>query len=152
VSTIFNDLHNPSNRPCGTTIAGLCGSGDYKSWYRAAQIVDGQLAVLDAAEDASPADKVRATSMRTEFLQFPDPDAVGVQFFPSDRTRALAAWAQGGADLILVATTTPGLPSTLFEPSADGAPGFFSGVGTGVLVGALLLGGGLWYASRRDWI
>jgi hypothetical protein len=152
---VFNDLGDPSNDPCGVTLGGLCGSGNYGSWYRLAQIIDAQLAVLALAGDISTPDRVMATSLRTELLQFPAPPSLSVQFLPTDRTNALAAWSQRAADLVTTATVSPGLPPQVFEPPPEdenGTPGFFSGLGTGTILGIGLVAGGLWYARSKEWI
>lgn len=150
---LFNDLGDPSNEPCGFTVGNLCGSANYGSWHRTASIIDGQLAVVASAADASVADRVQATSLRTEFLQFPAGSSLGVQFFPSDRTHAIARWAQNAADFLTELTGQgEGLPANLFEPPPSGGgfgSGLFAGISTGAVLGIVGAGAALWYFTSR---
>lgn len=91
MSIIRNDLGNPSNEPCGITVLGICGSGDYDAWHSTASQIASKL---------NTTDDPRSASWRVEFLEQPDPDSLGVSFFPSTATQNLARLAQEGADLL----------------------------------------------------
>ncbi len=86
-----NDLGNPSSQPCGVDVVGICGSGDYESWYRAQSNL---VAALSTRVD-DPA--VRAWMGVAQ--EFPEPGALKVSFFPSNTTRELAQHVQRGLDL-----------------------------------------------------
>ena len=150
MAIVFNDLGDPSNDPCGVTIGNLCGASNYSSWFRTAQILDGTLAVIAIAADADIASKVKATSLRTQFLLFPAGGSLSVSFFPIDKTHAIARWVQDTVDFLTgIADEGRPLPPSLFTPPPGAGSGGLAFISTGVVVGAVAAAAALYYFTRK---
>lgn len=91
MTIVRNDLGNPSNQPCGATVFGICGSGDYDAWYATA---------MQIASKLSSNDDAASKAWLVKFKAFTDPDSILQSFFPVSSTQNLARHAQAGVDLI----------------------------------------------------
>lgn len=155
MATVFNDIGQPSTKPCVGGWLRECDRDDYASWYRMAQELDAQLSVVEESGDV--AQQTEATAQRLIFATFPKPSffatSGGVPLKPS-RAKAVAAWAQEMADVMSREGSVVTLSPRIFEvPRKESdIPPFLKGVGAGVVVGGLLIGAGLWYAKTREWI
>ncbi|KKL67068.1 hypothetical protein LCGC14_2138660 [marine sediment metagenome] len=71
MATIFNDIGQPSTKPCAGGFFRECDRNDYASWYRMAQELDAQLSIVEESGDV--AQKANATAQRLIFATFPKP-------------------------------------------------------------------------------
>lgn len=155
MATIFNDIGQPSSKPCAGGWLRDCDRGDYASWYRKAREMDAWLAVVE--DSGEPDQRAVATAERALFAVFPEPgilsSAGGIPTSPS-RAKSVAAWAQHVADILSREGSAVTLPPSLFEaPHRESdIPPFLTGVGAGIVVGGILVVGGVWYAKTREWI